>query len=117
MKPIVVSAAAAGRPPNAVPRVSAALPCNKRRREMLLIFISCSPLRGKSPAGLLATPPVRRGLERHVASLVPAATFLLLSLTHWNNLDILGFVRRPEKGPIVAMANLEAFSSHCMQAR
>src|SRR4029077_13681598 len=35
MKPIVVSAASAARPPKVVPSASAALPCNRCRREIL----------------------------------------------------------------------------------
>src|SRR5579863_5578433 len=59
MKPIVVSAAAAVRAPSAVPSVSAALPCNRRRREMLLKSIDYSPWR-VNPAHTLAAAPVAR---------------------------------------------------------
>src|ERR1700753_516923 len=45
MKPIVVSAAAAVRTPSAEPRVSAARPCSRRRREMLEKSIDYSPWR------------------------------------------------------------------------
>jgi hypothetical protein len=56
MKPIVVSAAAAWRTPNvepsAEPSVSAALPCNSRRREILPKSICLLPL-GGVPAEIL----------------------------------------------------------------
>src|SRR5229473_6107108 len=42
MKPIVVSAARAERAPRAVPRVSAALPCKRCRREILPKSMGCS---------------------------------------------------------------------------
>jgi hypothetical protein len=70
MKPIVVSAAAAVRAPSAVPSVSAALPCNRRRREMLLKSIDDSPWR-VIPAPIPEAPPDRRGTNLHVASFVP----------------------------------------------
>src|ERR1700746_826285 len=41
MKPMVVSAARAGLAPSTEPRVSAALPCKRRRREILPKSISC----------------------------------------------------------------------------
>jgi hypothetical protein len=44
MKPIVVSAAAARRAPMVLPSASAALPCNKCRREILLKSMACSLL-------------------------------------------------------------------------
>jgi hypothetical protein len=65
-----VSAAAAVRAPSAVPSVSAALPCNRRRREMLLKSIDDSPWRVNSRCYFAATP-VRRGLRKRVASFVP----------------------------------------------
>src|ERR1700752_658529 len=73
MKPIVVSAAAAGRAPSAEPKVSAALPCNKCRREILPKSIACSPV-GGSAAGYRAAAPARRGLGSDVAMFVPFAT-------------------------------------------
>src|SRR5579863_6232031 len=70
MKPIVVSAAAAVRAPSAVPSVSAALPCNRRRREMLLKSIDDSPWR-VIPAPIPEAPPDRRGTKLLVASFMP----------------------------------------------
>jgi hypothetical protein len=45
-----------------VPSVSAALPCNRRRREMLLKSIDYSPWR-VNPRSHLAAAPVRRSLK------------------------------------------------------
>src|ERR1700687_1338335 len=42
MKPMVVSAAAAGRTPTAAPRVKAAPPCMRCRREILAKSMGCS---------------------------------------------------------------------------
>src|ERR1700761_3799827 len=70
MKPMVVSAAAAGRAPSAEPSVSAALPCNRRRREILLKSIDYSPWRVIPLPNSLAAP-VRWGLKSHVASFMP----------------------------------------------
>jgi len=53
MKPIVVSAANAVRPPMAVPSVSAALPCKRCRREILPKSMCLLPLADR--------PPLKRG--------------------------------------------------------
>src|SRR5207245_11516841 len=58
MKPIVVSAACAERAPKAVPRVSAALPCKRCRREILPKSMGCSS--GGWTAANFAAPPIRR---------------------------------------------------------
>src|SRR5262245_35278646 len=70
MKPMVVSAANAGRTSAAAPKESAAPPCNKCRREILPKSIWMLPLWSDRPsAGCagLATP------EPDVASFVPEA--------------------------------------------
>src|SRR5215468_8759485 len=76
MKPIVVSAACAPRTPSAEPRVRAAPPCNKCRREILPKSIACSPVGGSAAGYFAAAPdmsprPLQREAEEDVAMVLP----------------------------------------------
>jgi hypothetical protein len=72
MKPIVVSAAKAERAPKAVPSVNAALPCKRRRREILPKSMCLLPLADGPPLirGFAdpAEPakPYRKGIYRNL---------------------------------------------------
>src|SRR5450432_2550483 len=63
MKPMVVSAATAERAPKAVPSVSAALPCNRCRREILPQSMGVLLLADETAADFAASP-FRRSPQR-----------------------------------------------------
>src|SRR5271163_4105259 len=106
MKPIVVSAAAAVRAPSAVPSVSAALPCNRRRREMLLKSIDYSPWRVIPAPTLLAQPVC--GARFAFARFVPECRGFYLSV-------LIGENRGSENRAISALTKMAADFVNCMR--